>query len=238
MTAWKEGQSMLIEYTDAMQAVKSLAFQSIPLAVTSTYKGIFLEEKVAPLKVNPDSVTFRAPRKQICATMRTPVILHSKVLPESVSAQVLYINPKAGEVCLSNFSFTGFYWRDRYEQRIEPDAPVYARLSVQQKHYRANLVNLSIHGAGLMIHLGDSMARELTPKTRVDVSFKLSPQNEFNISGVIASIKFLGYCLAQTGLRLEPTTSQQIWLGNYISRRKIEILNELDHQVVGSYASL
>lgn len=229
---------MLIEYTDAMQAIKSLAFQSIPVAVTSTYKGIFLEEKVAPIKVNPDSVTFRAPKKQICATMRTPVIIHSKVLPESVSAQVLYINPKAGEVCLSNFSFTGYYWQDRYEQRIEPDAPVYATLSVQQKHYRANLVNLSIHGAGLMIYLGDSTASELTPKTRVDVNFKLSMQNEFNISGVIASIKFLGYSLAQAGLRLNPTTNQEIWLENYISKRKIEILNELDHQVVGTYAAL
>ncbi len=58
---------MLTPYTDASQAVKSLAFQSIPVALTSVYKGVLLEEKVAPLKINPDSITYRAPKTQICA---------------------------------------------------------------------------------------------------------------------------------------------------------------------------
>lgn len=226
---------MLTQFTDAMQAVKSLAFQSIPIAVTSTYKGVFLEEKVVPLKINPDSVTFRTPREQICATIRPPVLIHSKVLPESVRADVQFVNPKAGEICLANFTFTGCYWQDRNEQRIEPGDPVYATLTVQQQRYRANLVNLSMHGTCLMVFLGDSTAKELTPKTNVDVNFKLSEYNEFNITGVVASVKFLGYSLAQVGLRLTPTSMQETWLENYITKRKIEILEELDHKVVASY---
>lgn len=228
---------MLTPYTDASQAVKSLAFQSIPLAVTSCYKGLFLEEKVTPLKIKPDGVVFRAPKMQICATMRTPVMLHSKLLPESVRAQIQYIDPRSGEICLSNFSFSGFFWRDRTEQRVEPADPVYATLKVQNQHYRSNLVNLSLHGAGLMLFLGDSTANNLTPKTKVDLSFKLSEHNEFNIAGCIASIKFLGYSLAQAGLGLNPTPNQEIWLEKYITCRKIEILNELDHQVVQAYTA-
>lgn len=226
---------MLTQFTNAMQAVKSLAFQSIPIAVTSSYKGVFLEEKVAPLKINPDSVTFRTPRDQICATIRPPVLIHSKVLPESVRADVQFVNPKTGEICLSNFIFTGSYWQDRGEQRIEPNDPVYATLTVQQQRYRANLVNLSLHGACLMVFLGDSTAKELAPKANVEVNFKLSENNEFNITGLVASVKFLGYSLAQVGLRLTPTSRQETWLENYVTKRKIEILEELDHKVVASY---
>lgn len=228
---------MLTPYTDAAQAIKSLAFQSIPVALTSTYKGIFLEEKVAPLKINPDGVIFRAPKMQICATMHPSVMLHSKLLPESVRAQVQYIDPKCGEISLSNFSFSGCYWRDRCEQRVEPADPVYANLIVQNRRYRSNLVNLSLHGAGLMIFLGDNTAANLTPKTKVDVNFKLSEHNEFNIAAAIVSIKFLGYSLAQAGLSLSPTPNQEIWLEKYITNRKIEILNELNSQVVQSYTS-
>src|SRR5574340_1572067 len=181
---------MLTPYTDASQAIKSLAFQSIPVALTSVYKGVLLEEKVAPLKINPDSITFRAPKMQICATMRTPVILHSKLLPESVRAQIQYINPRSGEICLSNFSFTGFYWQDRGEQRVEPADPVYATLTVYTQRYRSNLTNLSLHGAGLMIFLGDNLGSNLIAKSKVDLNFKLSEHNEFTVAGSIASIKF------------------------------------------------
>lgn len=228
---------MLTPFTDASQAVKSLAFQSIPVAVTSTYKGVLLEEKVAPLKINPDSITFRAPKMQICATMRTPVILHSKLLPESVRAQIQYINPRSGEICLSNFSFTGCYWQDRGEQRVEPADPVYATLTVYTQRYRSNLTNLSLHGAGLMIFLGDNIGSNLIAKSKVDLNFKLSEHNEFTVAGSIASIKFLGYSLAQAGLILYPTANQEIWLEKYITTRKIAILDELDHQVVQAYTS-
>lgn len=228
---------ILTPYTDATQAVKSLAFQSIPIAVTSTYKGMLLEEKVAPLKINPDSVSFRSPKAQICATMRTPVILHSKLLPESVRAQIQYINPRSGEICLSNFSFTGCYWQDRGEQRVEPVEPVYATLTVYNQRYRSNLANLSLHGAGLMIFLGDTTGSNLSLKSKVDLNFKLSEHNEFTVAGEIASIKFLGYSLAQAGLILYPTPNQELWLEKYITTRKMEILDELDHQVVQAYTT-
>lgn len=228
---------MLTPYTDASQAIKSLAFQSIPVALTSVYKGVLLEEKVAPLKINPDSITFRAPKTQICATMRTPVILHSKLLPESVRAQIQYVNPRSGEICLSNFSFTGCYWQDRGEQRVEPSEPIYATLTVFNQRYRANLANLSLHGAGLMIFLGDSTGGNLTLKSKVDLNFKLSESNEFTVGGSIASIKFLGYSLAQAGLILHPTANQELWLEKYITKRKIEIMDELDQQVVRAYTA-
>ena len=218
---------------DALPAIKSLAFQNIPVAVTGSYKGVLFEEKVAPLRITPASVIFRAPKSQICATLQTPVVLHSQVLSESVRAHIQYL--KDGELCLSNFTYTGLRWRNRIEQRVEPDAPVTATLTVEGKRYRANLLNLSLHGAGLMVFLGDSTASELAPRARVEVNFRLSEQSEFNVLGNVASVHFLGYSLAQAGLSLQPTPIQESWLEKYITRRKIEILEELEHRVTEEY---
>ncbi|MHB0987419.1 MAG: PilZ domain-containing protein [Bellilinea sp.] len=220
---------MFTHPTYALQAVKSLAFQRIPIAVTGTYKGLFFEEKVAPLKVGPDYVVFRAPKSPMHRTLRDKVILHSHVLPQSVRTDLQSIDAIRSEITLTNFSFTGVYWRDRREQRIEPPAPLQASITFGKKPYRANLNNLSLHGAGLMVYFGDDECRDLAVKKPVEVSFHLGSQSVIHISGSVASIRQMDYTLAQLGIRLEPTSNQESWLENYIAKRKIEILNELDH---------
>ncbi len=220
---------MFTHPTYALQAVKSLAFQCIPIAVTSTFKGLFFEEKVAPLKVGPDYVVFRAPKFPMHRTLGDKVILHSRVLPQSVRTDLQSIDAIRSEITLTNFSFTGAYWRDRREQRIEPPAPLQASITFEKKPYRANLSNLSLHGAGLMVYFGDDECRDLVVKRPVEVSFHLGSQSDIHISGSVASIRQMDYTLAQLGIRLEPTSNQGIWLENYIARRKIEIMRELDH---------
>ena len=219
---------MFTHPTYALQAVKSLAFQCIPIAVTGTYKGMFFEEKVAPLKVGPDFVVFRAPKSPMHQILHDKVILHSHVLPQSVRTDLQSIDALHSEITLTNFSFTGVYWRDRREQRIEPPIPLQAVITIGRQAYRANLNNLSLHGAGLLVYFGDDECRDLMLKKPVEVSFHLGPQPEIRVAGSIASISQMDYTLAQLGIRMEPTSNQEIWLENYIAKRKIEILNELD----------
>ncbi len=219
---------MFTHPTYALQAVKSLAFQCIPIAVTGTYKGLFFEEKVAPLKVGPDFVVFRAPKSPMHRALRDKVILHSHVLPQSVRTDLQSIDAIRSEITLTNFSFTGAYWRDRREQRIEPPTPLQASITFGKKPYRANLNNLSLHGAGLMAYFGDDECRDLMLKKPVEVSFHLGSQSDIHISGSVASIRQMNYTLVKLGIRLEPTSNQETWLKNYIAKRKIEIMNELD----------
>ena len=222
---------MLTHSRDAMQAVKSLAFQRIPVAVTSTYKGLFFEEKVAPLKVGPDYVVFKAPKPQICLSLRYQVWLHSQILPESVRATLQTVHTASGEITLTNFTYTGDYWRDRQEQRIEPANPVHATVNVAKKTFPANLTNLSLHGAGLLVYLGENTDRNLVPRSPIEVCFNLTEQNMFHILGTIASCRQMGYSVIQVGVHLQPSINQVAWLENYITKRKIEILQEMDEKV-------
>jgi hypothetical protein len=222
---------MLTHSRDAMQAVKSLAFQRIPVAVTSTYKGLFFEEKVAPLKVGPDYIVFKAPKPQICLSLRYQVWLHSHVLSESVRATLQTVHSASGEITLTNFAYTGDFWRVRQEQRIEPANPVHAMVNVAKKAFPANLTNLSLHGAGLLVHLGDNTDRDLVPRSPIEVCFTLTEQNNFHILGTIASCRQMGYSVIQVGVHLQPTLNQVAWLENYITKRKMEILQEMDEKV-------
>lgn len=225
----QESLRMFTHPTYALQAVKSLAFQRIPIAVTSTYKGLFFEEKVAPIKVGPDYVIFRAPKSPMHRTLHDKVILHSHVLPQSVRTDLQSFDAGRSEITLTNFCFTGAYWRDRREQRIEPPVPLQASIIFEKKPYRANLNNLSLHGAGLMVYFGDDECRDLVVNKPVEVSFHLGSQSDIHISGSVASICQMNYTLVQLGIRLEATSIQGIWLEKYIARRKFEILRELDH---------
>ncbi|MRR28929.1 PilZ domain-containing protein [bacterium] len=222
---------MLTHSRDALQAVKSLAFQRIPVAITGTYKGLFFEEKVAALKVGPDAIIFKAPRPQLCLLLGEQVWLHSQLLPQSVRATLLPGASGSGEITLTNFSYTGAYWRDRLEQRIEPNAPVRAMVTFQKKSYPANLTNLSLHGAGLLVYLGDDTECSLSPRAAVEVCFTLSEENDFHLLGSVVGCRQMGYSVVQLGVRMQPTRNQVAWLENYIARRKIEILRELDEKV-------
>lgn len=223
---------MLTQPENALQAVKSLAFQRIPVAITATYKGLFFEERVAPLKVGPDYIVFRAPKSEICRTLRDKVILHSQVLPQSVRTSLQSLNPETCELTLSNFVYTGAYWRDRHEQRVEPEAPIKAEVTINKNHYRANLNNLSLHGAGLLVYFGDEPRGVLSLKMPLEISFQLGLQNDFHIPGTIASLRQMEYSLVQLGVQLRPSLSQITWLENYVARRKIEILEELNSHPV------
>ncbi len=229
---------MLSHSRDALQAVKSLAFQSIPVAISGTYKGLFFEEKIAALKVGPDVIVFKAPRPQVCLSLGEQVWLHSQVLPQSVRATRLSGTSGSGEITLTNFSYTGAYWRDRLEQRIEPCAPVRATVTIQKKSYPANLTNLSLHGAGLLVYLGDDTGCSLSPRSALEVCFTLTEHNDFHLLGSVAGCRQMGYSVVQLGVRLQPTLNQVTWLENYITRRKIEILRELDEKVAQSIRSL
>jgi hypothetical protein len=223
-------ECMLAHSENALQAVKSLAFQRIPIAVTACHKGLFLEEKVAPLKVGPDFIIFQAPKKPICQVLQNRVILHSQVLPETVRTDLLALDTENSALSLTNFAYTGTYWHDRREQRVEPSVPVKAEITIQDKIFQANLNNLSLHGAGLLVYFGDEDHDSFRPGLPVEVSFQLGTQGDFHISGVIASIRQMDCSLGQMGLQLHPSLSQTSWLENYISERKMEILAELEER--------
>jgi hypothetical protein len=155
-----------------------------------------------------------------------------------VRATLQTVHSASGEITLTNFTYTGDYWHDRQEQRIEPAPPVRATVNLAKQSFPANLTNLSLHGAGLLVYLGENTDRNLIPRSPIEVCFTLSEHIDFHIQGTIASCRQMGYSVIQMGVRLQPTLNQVAWLENYITKRKIEILKEMDEKAAHRAYSL
>lgn len=221
---------MFNQPVNALMSIKMLAFQQTPLTLTTSFKGVLFDEKIKPLKVSADQIIFSTPRQHILLTMRDPLYLHSNALPESVRASLVNLNTSACEMALTNFRFSGNPWRDRYEQRIQPVAPLTAMLTIDKRIYQAKLIDLSLHGAGVMINGGAEPLPAPALKSSIDINFQLDRQTRLSMPGAVAYVRKGGTFLLNLGLRLFPTSSQETLLESYITRRKIEIMSELHQQ--------
>lgn len=216
---------------DALPSIKALALQRIPISLTSSYKGLLFDEKVIPLRFGSNHVAFRAPSREVCCTLHDPVILHSRVLPETVRATTEAIDIGMGEVRLTNFEFTGTAWRDRSEQRIQPAKPILSTVKIEKNTYHANIANLSLHGAGLLVFLMEESVPVRLIGLPCDLHFLLDEQTPLSLQSRVITARMMGTSTLSLGLRLFPTATQEIWLENMIAHRKVEIMSELKHQV-------
>lgn len=216
---------------DALQAIKSLAFQRTPLNLFCSFKGVHFSEKIQPLQVGIDHVTFKMPAMNICLILRDPVYLNSRVLPEAVKASPQMMSCTTPELRLSNFSYTGTLWFDRLEQRVQPERPVSVGLSIHKKNYNATLKDISAHGAGLLVYVGENPDLDVLTNTPVDLRFQLTPTTRLSLPGKVICRKRYGRGMLSLGVRIFPTQSQEGWLTTYTNRRRAEILNELQQQL-------
>lgn len=228
---------MFTQPANAMHSIKTLAFQRIPISLACTYKGMLFDEKIAPLKVGPEQVTFSAPRQQVWATLCDPMHLHSRALAESVLASLQNLNPAASEMTLTNFRFTGNIWRDRYEQRVKPILPILAMITINQRIFQADLMDLSLHGAGLVVPLSETQATVPPLKTPVDINFQLDSMTRLAMRGSVAYARRVGTSMLNLGLRLFPVSNQEAALSTYITSRKIEIMGDLQQENRGRLES-
>ncbi len=222
---------MFNQPVNALISIKTLAFQQTPITLTTNFKGLLLDDRLKPLRVGPEQITFSSPRQQILLTLREPLYLHSHALPESVRANLCSINNVAREITLANFRFSGTPWRDRLEQRVQPEQPLVAMVTIERRIYQASLIDLSLHGAGVMINGVNGEVPDPALKSPVDINFKLDSQTRLSMRSMVAYVRRGGSYLLNLGLRLIPTPNQEALLESYITKRKIEIMTELQQQV-------
>ncbi len=221
---------MFIQPVNALIPIKTLAFQQTPITLTTCYKGLLFDDKLKPLRVGSEQITFSSPRQQILLTLKDPLYLHSRALPESVRANLCSINNVAREITLANFRFSGAPWRDRYEQRVQPDQPLPAMVTIDRRIYQSSLVDLSLHGAGVIVNGAGSEVPEPALKSSVDINFQFDSQTRLSMRSLVVYVRRGATYMLNLGLILIPTPNQETMIESYITRRKIEIMTDLQQQ--------
>jgi hypothetical protein len=222
---------MFTQPRDALQAVKSLAYQQTPINVAGGYKGMLFNERILPVLVGPDHIVYRTPSLKVCIILRDPVFLYSRVLPETIRATPQLISCTTGEMRLTDFAYTGSLWFDRDNQRVQPEKPMTTDVRINGKSYPASLKDISLHGAGLLVYTQDEEFLNLLSNTTVEFPFPIAGGNSMTVNGKVAHRHSLSPSVLDLGLRIFLTSYQRTWLENFISRRKLEILSELERQI-------
>lgn len=213
-----------------LAAVQCLAYQNVPLVLTSTYKGLVLNQELKILELLQDRLVMQAPGNRICISLKGHTYLYSPLLPEVIIAEIDDINFEQGKIILSGLRFTGNAWKERYNERIQPHKPIYVDVQCRRYKFKADLDNLSMNGVKLIAYKLSEKGIVLENNCNVHLCFTLpGDQANLDLKGTIIYHREVSK-LVKLGVRIYPNSVQAANMRLYIAARSAEILEELDQQ--------
>ena len=214
---------------NALAAIRSLGRQNVNLELSKSFKGIILKQDVSVREVNPDCVTFQATNCKMCAALEGYVHLHSRQFPRPMVASVADLNYKKGKIVLSGFDYADSDWKRRRHERVRPKNPTYVTLHWGGKSIRAPMDNISANGMGILAYKLFESGIKIKPRSRIKLDFELPPDYKFvSVKGTVVYLHEMGSALMRIGIRLHTNANETRFLGKYITRRKKEIMEELN----------
>ena len=223
-------------FEDALQAIKLLAYQGEPISLAGCYRGMHFHEDIHPVQVRSDHVVFRSPSVRLSLMLRPRVYVHNRWLPETMWAVPQVASGSPGEMRLKEFAYTGTFWSDRREQRVQPDSPLQAELLMNGVIQPITIQNISTQGVNVWLDTGSGGDMEIPINQPAVVTILLEPEIRMDIQGRVANRHNLGHGILALGVHLTPDSTQKTWLDLYVAERK-EILMELDELVFNRLGS-
>ena len=227
---------MQINTLDEILAIfDSHADRQSSLVMTNSYRGMILSQEIKPVAVDKHRAVFQAYDLDICAVLEGCVHLHSSLLPKPVRAKVRDLSVRQGMFSLTDFVYIDWDWKDRLHDRVQPKEPTYVSLHYRQKVIRASMLDISIRGMGLLVCSSEGQELDFEPNASVCTDFETSPAYRWaKLGGAIHYQQKLSKSIARLGVRLYPKIEQARQLEKYISRRKSEIMDELNQAYVAA----
>jgi hypothetical protein len=213
----------------AVSILGNLAQRKAPLAMSHPFRGMLLTQDLSLVSVQSGQALVQAGRNWLAANPGELIYLHSTACKEVLAARVLGINIQLGEMALGEFEDTGRPWVERAHERVQPRLPIRVNLQVGERSLTASMENISMGGVGLLAYKLDQRGFDLQNGSSVKLDFEL-PQVRARLSlpARVLNIQHHGDCISCLGINTFPNVDQARALERYITRRKAEILDELD----------
>jgi hypothetical protein len=205
------------------------------LVMTNSYRGIILSQEIKPVAVDKYRAVFQAYDLDICAALEGCVHLHSSLLPKPVKAKVRDLSVRQGMFSLTDFAYIDGDWKDRLHERVQPEEPTYVSLHYRGMIIRASMLDISIRGMGVLVCNSEEQELDFHPNSSVCTDFETSPTFRWaKLGGAIHYQHKLSKSIARLGIRLYPKIEQARQMEKYISKRKVEIMEELNQAYVAA----
>ena len=198
------------------------------IKLVKPFKGMLLNQDVLVLDTTPNSATFKATNLKMYAALEGQIYLHSQVFPKPMAAHILDLNYGKGTLVVSDFTYIEGEWKERQCERVRVKDPTYISVCWRQMKIRASLENISAIGMGILAYKPEERGLRLQTGSRVQIDFQLSPHsNMAGLKGRVVYVQPVDGSLVKLGIRLHPNALEARSLESYVTRRKVEILEEL-----------
>jgi hypothetical protein len=203
------------------------------LELTTCYKGLSLTRKISHLIIEDDCLHFKPPHDISNIKLGQVFQITQKKLPVPIAATISGIDLISGIITASDVRPIDHHWEIRKNDRVQPNHPMRAIMSVSQRSISTCVVDISENGLGLLLYHMKEKGFEIKLDTLLQLGIRL-PNNAIPLllHGSISRIHQIGKTsMASLGIRLMPTEKQGRYLRRYVNLRQAEILDELTNLV-------
>jgi hypothetical protein len=199
------------------------------LTLVRPYKGVTLRQDLEVLSVCPDAILAQACGGHILgAPAGTRVHLYSPNTAHKYVARLAEYDDRTGVLLLTEISRLEWDWKERLSDRVQPGAPLYGTLHYGRWTLRVCLEDISVKGAGVLVHRSSETGNSLRTGVSVWVEFDLPDGfGRLSLRAAVAYLRPVGATLSRVGLRFSAGPIQTRLLERYTSHRRQEILDEL-----------
>jgi hypothetical protein len=130
---------------------------------------------------------------------------------------------------LSDFSYVEGEWKERLHERVKTKKPTYATMRYKEDRFRAELLDVSTSGMGLLVGISAESEINFHTNCSVCVDFQISSNYKWEkLGGAIHYQHKVSRLIVRLGIRLYPKLEQARQLEKHINNRMGEIKEDLD----------
>jgi hypothetical protein len=203
------------------------------LQLTTNYKGVTLSQRMTGLFFDENCIRFNPLHQVCCNEPGQRIFIHNNCLPRAVATTISGTDLITGAVRVSQFEYADHPFRSRGRERVQPNHPIRAHLSMSHTSFSACLTDISEDGLGALFYQPHECHTELVRGQGVRVNLRLpNIYAPLLLAGKITrSRRINNSTMMSIGIQFAPTDKQANQLKIYIRTRQAEILDELSNAI-------
>jgi hypothetical protein len=218
-----------------MRTFENLVLEKRPIKLFNTYRGLPLDSEVSILGIEQGKITTSIlSYHAVCMALTGQTYLYTPHLPETLKASVLKVDFRKKQAVLSDFSSTGQLIGKRRLARVEPNEALEVQIYDGKQHIGGKIINISSEGMCIVAYFANLYGLKLQEDMKVFIDFKTpGAANTMRSVGIITySSSKEGLAVHRLGIKITPAPEIKPLLDDYISRRQIELMNEMEQKYI------
>ncbi len=222
---------------DVIDTIHDIAEQKENLTLTSTYRGLNLNQKVKIFKIQKECLYLKVDDYRIFSSPSKQVFLQHQSFSKPIQASFQNLCwLQDGILVLTRLAYKDNAWVARTQDRVQPKNPIYINFRYRRMIFRGDLENIAICGLGMIVDRFFEKEIDLACSKKIVLSFNLPPNYELgDLVGTIINLQQICKSFMRLGIHLFPRPYELSCLKAYVNQRKEEILDELNQVVLENY---